>query len=217
MIITQDKNKNIMLGNLKVTDRKGLLEVRDYLLKSKKELGHYKREFEQLSGFKSILNDGYSKEGNHLVFREITSNYHDDCDYTKETYTCIYRNSILLFTSLLNDLDVSRYDEIAQQFIIQGIIKVAPFESIWSTCARDMATIRNLDERKLKLKDLSAFRAALKSGCITYQVEEEIKRADQNHVRYSMFAKNGKEIVPNNTLILGDNSYIQKQVKKLKK
>lgn len=218
-IITQDQKNNILVGSLQVKDEKGLSQVRDFLMKSKRDLKHYRREIEQAYGFRSLLTEGYSKEGKKLVHCETGDGYKDECEYTKERFELKYLNSILIFTSLLNELDASIYDEIAKEFISQGIIKVAPLKKIWTPCAEDMATIKTEKDIAIKLADLKAFRAALNSGLITYKIEEKYNKDSQqgHYLLKGKVPEKLQNIAINNTLLLEDNRYLALQRKHLKK
>ena len=218
-IITQDKNKNILVGSLNVTDEKGLLDVRDFLMKSKRDLKHYSREIEKAYGFRSLLTEGYSRDGNKLVYCEIGDGYKDECEYTKERFEFKYLNSILIFNSLLNDLDASKYDEIAKEFINNGIIKVSPLNKIWNSCAFDMTNIESEKNIAIKLADLKTFRAAISSGLITYKIEERYTKDSQlgHYILKGKVPDKLQNVTINNTLLLEDNRYLVYQKKRLKK
>lgn len=181
MIITQDKDKNILIGELKVRDYEGLKDIRDGLMQYNKELSNYQIKTEYLYGAKDTLQTGYSKEGNKLIHRNIVSiRFGNGCRYMQEKINNTYLNSILIFTSLLNELNPSEYDEITKQFINQGIINVSPIDKIWNTCIKDMTTYNNSEEIKNKKKDFLALCAAFKLGIIAYEVVYKIPKSEQN-------------------------------------
>ena len=63
MIITQDRNNSIILGDLVVNDYEGLKEIRDYFMQYRLDNGNYSR-FVQGSrvSFRSILPTDYMKK-----------------------------------------------------------------------------------------------------------------------------------------------------------
>lgn len=222
VIITQDNEKNILFGELNVVEEKKeeFKAVRDYLMKHSNDLGHYQVVDKDLSGFCSLLNAGYTRVPNTDVLRyqEIKSKFGDECDYERIDYHSVYLNSILLFTSLLNDLNVSNYDEIAKQFICNGIYYTAPINEIWNDCSQKMTDLNSFLNRNKEtyLGDLKAFRAAIKEGYIRYDIIEKISPQQQRG--HAIFGAGDlqslNQIEVNNTLIHGNNHYLKKQRKK---
>lgn len=233
MIITQITSKNggkikgdiiqpktIICGNLEIVEEKRdeVQSVRDGLMSSEKGLGNYKITEKDLYGFHSLLKTGYSRKINTdtLIYQEIKSKNEDECDYEKKEYQSIYLNTILLLTSLLNDLDASKHDEIAKQFIYNGIYKVAPIEKIWESCSKKMTDFNSEINRATKLRDLKAFRAALKIGYIRYNIIDQIEPSDSRFQDFykNIAATNINAISINNALILGDKQHLIKKHKK---
>lgn len=222
MIITQDTENTLLVGKLKVKRRDELKELRDELI-NREDINNYQISTQEgLASFKSILKTGYIREGNTLMNQYITSSTGDDCEYIKEKIQCTYLNSILLFTSLLGELDATNYNEIAQQFIGKGIIHCMPFENLWPKCSSTMVeqaleSYKEKGQKSLnawKRHDLKMFRLALTEGIISYDVVTKYDFSKIIGVGSCHFSKDMKELSINNTAILGDNSIFIKARKR---
>ena len=72
MIITQDKNNSIILGDLVVNDYEGLKEIRDYFMQYRLDNGNYSHFIQDSrTSFRSILPTDYIRKGNFLVHNQI--------------------------------------------------------------------------------------------------------------------------------------------------
>lgn len=222
MIITQDTENTLLIGKINVKRRDELKELRDDLINREDTNNYQISTKEGLASFESILKTGYTREGSTLLNQYITSINGDECEYTKKTIQSIYLNSILLFTSLLGELDSTNYNEIAQQFIGKGIINCMPFENIWTKYSAAMVekaleTYKEKDKRDLnawKRYDLKMFRLALKEGIITYDTEAQYDFSKIIGVGSRGYAQDMKELSINNTVILGNNDIFVKARKR---
>lgn len=217
MIITQDKQKNLLCGDIVVKDREILKEIRDCLIQNRADLPNYKISTEELAGFRSLLDVGFLREDNHLIHKYITAQYDDDCYYTREVIHCVHLNSILLFTSLLGELDATHYDSLGQQFIAKGIIKCVPFEQLWLECFQNMVAYYSEPIiNKIRLQDLKAFRKVLALGVIDYEVSQQISPLEmKRQVIKGLTSADLSQLEVNNAVILGDNRIFEKRRKKL--
>lgn len=181
LIITFDDDKNVLLGDLVVKDKKGLKEIRDYLM-SGIFSGKY-RNYTLLSKTNEVaLGDlampGVSRYHNVLIRKSnfCADYYNGDIenfvyDYDKEMIRCESLNSILIFSSLLGELSNSKQEAIVRDFIATGIFRYFDFEQIWDRCSHELL----LKENQL---DLLKFRSALQVGVIDYQVSDKLLEKD---------------------------------------
>lgn len=187
MIIAMN-NGTVYEGNLVVPNKDDLKEIRDALMQYHNDvmekhgfLPNYSTTKNDLMTFRDILSLGYFKDGNQLVHNYINKEVNVDeiVNYTKEVIRSNYLSSILLFTSLLGELDATDKESIVQQFIGMGIYKCIPFEKMWNTFNREMVVLsgdnRKISntERNIQLQNLKIFRAALRSNIIQFEVENE--------------------------------------------
>ncbi len=234
MIITQSlKDKKIYVGEIVVKDKYGLKEVRDFLMKySNDKLETYKvigicddNGSCDLYSFRSLLNFGYLREGGALIHQYPVDDCLDDstdecCAYRRDKIYSVFLNSILIFSSLLGDLDGSGFEPVVQSFIGTGIINCHSFEEVWPRCSRNLATKRDSQLSKypdhardffrlmeeIRLNDLKAFRTVLKEGLIHYQIDRAIpKEVYTDHKTFSgITCLDLEQIMCNNELILGE-------------
>ncbi len=206
MIITQDKDKNILIGNLEVLDQDGLKEIRDHLMQYRTDLANYERTMEDLTGYRSVLSTDYVKKGNLLVHNfineDVVDEDFDQCSYTKETFASNFLNTILISTSLLGELDASGLDHVARQFIGAGIYRCVPLEVIWEACSNDLYF-----NRKKQNYDWRAFQNLLKLGLISYHIAEKISKEQIN--RSTLITGNCEDLQQikiNSDILLGNRS-----------
>ena len=208
MIITQDRNNSIILGDLVVNDYEGLKEIRDYFMQYRLDNGNYSHFVQDSrASFRSILPTDYMKRGNYLVHNQIISSddggldNFDECDYYVEKFKSNYLNTILIATSLLGHLDASEVDYMTRQFIATGIIKCLPIDDIWLKCSRELC------KRKLNLNDYKVFLGLLKLNIISYQVQDIIPVSEMNSGKLRhIYRDDLKNLVVNSYLLLGKNS-----------
>ncbi len=218
MIITQDKNNSIILGDLVVNDYEGLKEIRDYFMQYRLDNGNYSHFIQDSrTSFRSILPTDYIRKGNFLVHNQIISsdyndlNSSDECDYYVERFKSNYLNTILIATSLLGHLDASEVDYMTKQFIATGIIKCLPIDDIWIKCSSELC------KRKVNLNDYKVFLGLLKLNLISYQVQDIISVSEQNSGKLRhIYRDDLKNLVVNSHLLLGKNSanFKNKQLKR---
>ena len=227
-IITYDKKgDNLLIGGLRVNNRKELEELRDELLQEKRL--YQVSTSENLGGLSSMIRSGFSREGDHLVHRKITDS--DPSDgvslYTEKVIECTVLNSLLLMIGLSGELDVINYDGLAKQFIRTGIIQCKRIENIWGSCSNNIvkgvfAEISKNDQvdlNQLLTNDLILFRNLLQEGIITYDVIKEIpfgKMVDEA-VFKAWNMKTKEELEINNALLLKEDAIFQEYMRKRKK
>lgn len=216
MIITIDKDENICIGDLKVKKREELKEFRDYLMNESFGKGKFST-YKILSDVnKSTLSDlfvpGSFKKGDALVVhKELASSSQDEiCEYNEKVISSYYLNSILIFTSLLGEIDSSSVSPIAQKFIQNGIFRCDSFDKIWEKCSREI-----LD--KGSKNDLIAFKAALEGtdSAICYDVSRVISKEESQHggVMRGVDANALNQIHCNSKILL-DNSLVRSKSKR---
>ena len=244
IIINNEADNSISVVELKVQDKDCLREIRNRLLK----YGIFDKECNLLDNyillhskeavsFSKLLTTGYSDCGKFLIRQHINSidKETDICDYTKDVYYCTHLNSILLFSSLLGELDVfeyCKYSDLVKQFIANGIIKCSNFYDIWQTCSNSLVNFGSRLEREsdfakikdtfkltsndsklfnsIKKDDLYIFRTVLKSGLLCYDVIDSYS-ASSNESNFRGFtAKDIQQINVNTAILLGDKKCLKK-------
>lgn len=238
MIITQDlEDKSIFIGDIVVDDRKSLIELRDFLMQyNNGKLETYKvistvdaNNSSDLYSFRSLLEFGYFREGNKLVHQYLLDNFSkessdDYCGYRRDNIYSVYLNSILLFSSLLGELDSTGYDTVVQKFVGTGIYNCHSFGEMWPICSMKLATsyLKKLDSfsynetkilrelEKLRLMDLKAFRTALKLGIIRYEINRKITKEEYSNrsTFRGVSVREAEQIIYNNIVILGEKHHV---------
>ena len=217
MIITYDKDRNFLIGDLVVKKKKELKEFRDCLMNG--SFGDEKVPAYRIlsdvnkSTFRDLFRSGSFRKDDTLVLHmELNSDSSDEiCEYNEKIIASYYLNSILIFTSLLGEIDKSSVRPIAQQFIEKGIFRCDSFEHIWKKCSSALL------EQGSKY-DLIAFRAALKepNPTISYEISRIITEEESKHggIFKGFDNKALDQIKFNSEILLGDNSLKKSKVKR---
>lgn len=217
MIITYDKDRNFLIGDLVVKKKEELKQFRDSLMNG--SFGDEKVPvYRILSNVnKSTLreffrDDSFRKDDTLVVHKELNSDSDDEiCEYNEKIIASCYLNSILIFTSLLGEIDKSSVRPIAQQFIENGIFRCDSFDSIWEKCSKELL------EQGSK-SDLIAFRAALEEPdpTISYEISRVITEEESRHGGFIRGFDNRAldQIKFNSEIFLGNNFLVKSKVKR---
>ena len=188
IITYDDVDKFFFFGNLEVVRKKELKDFRDYLMKDfRKYLP--KNDKERLTSsdlFYSLSN--YSVDGNSLVHKVGKGLVYVDGDefvsYDKVHICNDYVNSILIFTSLLGELNIENYNDIAKLFIQYGIFRYDSFDKIWPICIKDILKDNKLRESKGgHSPDYIALESALDDGVIYYDITDTYSIKDTGFLK----------------------------------
>lgn len=217
MIITFDKDKNILIGDLVVENKAELKEFRDYLMNDSfqnEKIPTYRvLSNVNKSTFRDLFRSGsFRKDDTLVVHKMLDYNSRDDiCEYNEKIIASYYLNSILIFTSLLGEIDKSSVKPLAQQFIQHGIFRYDSFDKIWKVCSRRIL------ERGNK-SDLIALRVAFEEPdpIIRYEVSRVISEDESKHGGFlrGLDINALNQINCNSEILLGNNSLIKSKVKR---
>lgn len=174
-MIALGKN-DIKIGNLVVQDKNELIELRNNLMCGSKELGLKSYSLISRNPKVAVGNipiDMFDRDGNDLIRKKdfYPSVYDVNTgwlfDYIEDVIRFRFLNSVLVFNSLLGELDTSSMWDIPQQFVAKGIIRVSSLQDIWNDC---------VDSFLLKSSkfDLLVFQTALKENLIHYDIQQEL-------------------------------------------
>ena len=206
IIITFDNHK-VMLGKLILDKKEELKKYRDFLM----------NEYRVRSSEKMSIADLYRPEFfvdtdcNCLCTKEKTgSQVIDGVDYItylRKEYYNEYINSILIFNSLLGELDQSHYsNKITKAFIENGIYKYDSLDKIWDICSNrvfheDEVRVEKFHKRS---NDYLALRCALDSGDIYYNVIASIPYDDLQKMKLlrGMDTSTLRQLVCNSKILL---------------
>lgn len=217
MIITVDKYNNIKIGDFVIKDKEELKKCRDFLMNESFEgdkLPTYRvlSDIDRITSVDFFKAGSFAKDDNLVIHEEL--NCDSDvglCSYNEKVISSYFLNSILIFTSLLGEINKSSVSPIAQQFIENGIFRYDSFENIWKDCSK------NLLKRKSKY-DLIAFRAALEepSPMISYEISRVISGDESRHAGFfrGLDFNALNQIKYNSKILLGDNSIFEKDKQK---
>ncbi len=213
-IVTQDKDRNLKYGILSVNNPETLKKIRDALLcysaNNYTVFGSLVRLSSSCVFPKRIVRDGNSLIFNGFVCNSIQNGYvSDSCEYSRKVYQNNYLNTILIATSLLNDLDGSNFDSLVQSFIGNGIVRCLPIEKIWPSSSQNM--YNDFTQNNI---DLVKFCDLLKEKIISYEIVEEISRQNLNSHEFSSRLIDLNQIEINSNILLGENSaFIRKKIR----
>lgn len=213
LIVTQDKEKNLMLGILRIGDIEELKKIRDSLMHYSKDSSNYIiTTTAEKASLQSILQSGFIREGDDLIYKGLFSSPFvvedpEFCEYTQSKYHFNYLNTVLIITSLLRELDATNYDALTKTFIGYGVIRCLPIELMWPLASENLYSDFNS-----KNLDLMEFLKLLTNGIIYYDVLNKISKSDLNHshIRPALL-QNLKQIEINSNLLLGDDSAFTKK------
>ena len=162
-LILEDNKKNIVLGNISVLNRDELRELRDGLIR----IGFDDIVYEERCTFSDLFKSDYVPNySNGSLVKKVSKKIDGNVVFynSVETYNK-YLNSILLFSSLLGELDINNYDEIITKlFIWHGIMKYDSFDKVWATCSKNLL---KLDENH---PDFQAFQFAFSDNLICFDI-----------------------------------------------
>lgn len=139
----------------------------------------------------------------------------------KDTFDSYFINTILIFNSLLNNLDENKCGTVAKKLVANGTIKLMSLSDVWNICVNELINSMNSDNEDIH-KDYELFSEVLNNGnFIKYVVDEVIDVAnienleelnrvnavieDSNHL-FGEFLKYDVEFfkqVKNNSLLFG--------------
>ena len=219
MIITTDQDHNFLVGDIILKDKDGLTEIRDFLLQDNKELENFKSTVIVLKEFQPFVPLSYPKK-QVLIQQYVTPFSCLNGNYLKKFIYCANLNSILLFTSLIGELEKSnsQYSEYAKDFIWSGIIKNVPFSTIWEECSKNLITPCTPAQDRMRKQDLKVFRTALQLNLIQYQIDQIIeadKLEDYISKRYFLNQReafyNEQQIAINNALLKKNKNLTRKK------
>ena len=217
------KTGSIYVGKIVVNDPEVLRNGCNELLKNSKEIDTFKVvKSEPLGGFESLISTRPIRDGEKMIYHDVTRRYgNDECEYIKKEVEYLRLNSILLFISLLGELDSTYYDEYAQDFVAKGIINYKPFDQIWKQCSGNMVMkvveeykrlesediSKSLKKAYLRLKklDLKTFRSVLQSGVITYEIVDELNSVSGSKI--------DRVQLENNNIIFADDEKFNEMLK----
>lgn len=223
-LISQNVANNIVVGNLTVSNESELLAFRDALIKH-----GYDESVSLKTTFDDLFEQGYYCDTTQSSF--VTKYFLDyEClpdgngmvTYKNNVITNHYLNSILIFSSLLGNLDSEKYDEIiTKSFIESGIFKLDSFEKIWPACLDNIIKNNELSlyyEHKFSA-DYLALKFALVEGLISYNVLSEISRKDISKLGAlkGISVKELQQIINNSMLLTDINSLSNQKFNKIYK
>lgn len=171
-ILTMDENGSLLIGHLEVKNVEYLTKLRDVLMKCNNQtFSVSERRTGCANGIDipsvEVIND-------MIVTRRNFREEYVKTFYDERIYQSLYLNSILIFTSLLGELDESKYGKVSREFIKCGIFKLLPLSQIWSICS--IALFKNKDSQ-----DYELFCDVLNNGeFIEYIVDEVIATKELN-------------------------------------
>lgn len=203
-IILEDNQKNIVLGNISVLNVDELREFRDGLIK----VGYDDIIHKDRCTFKDLFSSDYvpNYSNNSLVKRVLKGIDENVVFYDSiETYNK-FLNSILVFSSLLGDLDINNYDEIITKlFIWYGIMKYDSFDKVWSTCSKNFLKLGDNNP------DFQAFQFAFANDLISFDVLSRlsVKECMDKRILKGMHMDELKQISYNSQLINRMNDVFQ--------
>jgi hypothetical protein len=177
-IFTMDDNDNLLIGHLEVKDVENLTKLRDVLMKCN---AHTFNLTEHRTGCANGIDIPRVEVFNDVIVTR--SNFREEyikTFYDERSYQSLYLNSILIFTSLLGELDESKYGNVSRQFIKRGIFKLLPLSQSWSKCSKEL--FKNKDSQDYKL-----FCEVLDSGdFFEYVIDDSLNlKNDVNHFVFS--------------------------------
>lgn len=214
MIITIGDKENLLQGSIVVLDKDKLKEYRDSLLiEDYNGMDPNYGVVMSRTGLVSLGDTyiGSYRDGNYLVRNfNFVADYYEEAigDFTfyydKKIIGCRHLNSILLFNSLLGELDSYYLDPLALEFSKVGIFNISSFENVWHDNASNLLKKDNID-------DLKAFRFALQSGILKYSVEDCWMKEEILHM--NILKKLGVDLqtVIANSKIIGTNRSLMRK------
>ena len=216
-IITTNGDK-IFFGNLVVNkngeQKEELRKFRDYLMSNFSEVSNVKCTMSDLfqSGIYCGENSTLIKKTPINLFDIDNSKY---IEYEEVIYSNKCINSILIFISLLGELDKDKYDKVLSKlFIEEGIFRYDSIDKIWPVCISNIMHSKDMAEYNgKKCADYEALKAAIDEGLITYDIEKTISRKESN---FSGVFKGFDNIqlsqIMNNSLILLNNDLCNREL-----
>ena len=214
-IISTDGN-NILFGLLEVKNKKELKEFRDYLV------GDFDVFNKKSCTTSDLFQPGfYLGKNNDIVKRKSVDSFELDgveyVDYDEIHFYSKYLNTILIFNSLLGEIDKDNYDLIMTKlFIDEGIFKCDSLDNVWRTCIANLLEDKRNHELDGELPyDYTAFKCAIDYGTIEYNVgDDEIysRKNSQFTSIFRSFDKNQLDEIMNNSEFLFNLSDRSKKV-----
>ena len=172
-IVTTDGN-NIIFGHLKIKNKEDLKEFRDYLMKM------FEVSRKKSCTTSDLFQPGYYLgKNNDIVKKEYRDSFDLDgvkyIEYDEIHFYSKYLNSILIFNSLLGEIDIDNYDLIMTKlFIEEGIFKYDSLDNIWESCSVNLLNNKKKYEFDKRVDyDYMAFKYALDYDAIEYTAEDD--------------------------------------------
>lgn len=216
-IISTDGN-NILFGHLDVNKEKKeeLKEFRDYLM------GIFDVSRKKSCTTSDLFKAGYYLgKNNDIVKKEYCNSFDVDgvqyIEYNEYHFYSKFLNTILIFNSLLGEIDIDNYDLILTKlFIEEGIFKCDSLDNMWEKCLVNLLNDKRKNESNNKLPyDYTAFKCALDDGVIEYTVgdKEVFSRKDSQFTSiFRSFDKKQLDEIMDNSDILFNLSDRSKNV-----
>ncbi len=218
-IYTVDDNSDIIIGNIEVVDRDNLKKFRDELIQSFVSKTRCK-----LITLADLYRPGLYYDSNNKVVKERhrseISKFESDSEivYDEVTYYNRFINSIMIFTSLLGELNINNFDNYLTKYLIMnGLFKYESFDKVWDKYSSIIIGKEQKSNEKygddVHCYDYGALRFAMDNGFIKYNIIDKIPfRSSNDKMIKNISYRDIEQIMCNSKLLLNNDKKGKKKV-----